>query len=221
MHAMGQPSVQITDRRRALEVGGVLLTAAGKFVFMDTLNWKLPFIIVAIVCWVAYVIARAKRVPNILEYWGFTLRNFSRAARIVLPFALVAIVACIVIGIRRDTVNITWHILPILVLYPIWGIIQQFLCVALVAGNMDDISTIRFNKLIIVLVTAVLFGGLHYPFYWLIAGTFVLALFYAFVYFKVRNLFVLGIFHGWLGAIFFYTVVGRDPYEEIFGKLMM
>jgi hypothetical protein len=37
---------------------------------------------------------------------------------------------------------------------------------------------------------------------------------------RIRNVFVLGIFHGWLGALFFYTVAGRDPFLEVFGKLL-
>jgi uncharacterized protein len=215
-----QPSQQISDQRRGLEIGAVIFTAIGKFVFMDGLNWKLPFIICAIIGWTCYVIVRRRRVPGILEYWGFTTNNFSKAFMTVIPFALVSIIACIVIGVWLETIKITWHIFPILLLYPLWGIVQQFLCVALVAGNMNDLRSNHFGKLTIVLVTALLFGGLHYPYYWLIAGTFVLALFYALVYLKVRNLFVLGIFHGWLGAIFFYTVVGRDPFEEVFSKLM-
>jgi len=44
--------------------------------------------------------------------------------------------------------------------------------------------------------------------------TFVLALVYG--YLKERNIYVLGFFHGWLGAICFYTIVDRDPFVEIF-----
>ncbi len=37
---------------------------------------------------------------------------------------------------------------------------------------------------------------------------------------RIRNVYVLGILHGWLGALFYYTVVDRDPFIEVFGKLM-
>lgn len=60
---------------------------------------------------------------------------------------------------------------------------------------------------------------MHYPYYWLMIGTTILALLYGFIYLLSRNIFVMGVFHGWLGALFFYTVVGRDPFAEIFGKL--
>ena len=28
----------------------------------------------------------------------------------------------------------------------------------------------------------------------------------------------MGVFHGWLGAMFYYTVVNRDPFQEVFLK---
>ena len=107
-----------------------------------------------------------------------------------------------------------------LIVYPIWGTIQQFLVIGLVAGNVKDSKKNDFPDAVIIFLTALLFGLLHYPFYWLMAGTFVLALFYGYVYLRKRNVYVMGIFHGWLGGLFFYTVVGRDPFEEVFGKLL-
>jgi membrane protease YdiL (CAAX protease family) len=89
-----------------------------------------------------------------------------------------------------------------------------------VAGNLKDMQRGRFSNAVIIFLTALLFGLLHYPFYWLVLGTFILALFYGYVYLKARNVYVLGIFHGWLGALFFYTVVGRDPFQEVFGKFL-
>jgi membrane protease YdiL (CAAX protease family) len=68
-------------------------------------------------------------------------------------------------------------------------------------------------------ITAILFSLLHYPNLWLMVGTFVLALLYTIVYLRERNLYALGMFHGWLGALFYYTVVERDPFMEVFGQI--
>jgi len=209
----------ISDKRRKLEIVAVLLTGAGKFVFMDLLQWKLLFIIVSIFGWTAYVLYRNKNVKGILSYWGFRTDNFSAVTRKVLPFGILAVISFLVVGYSRDTINFTWHIIPILILYPIWGVIQQFIVIGLVAGNLQDLKTNRLSEVVIIVSTAVLFGLIHYPYYWLIAGTFVLALFYGFIYLKARNVYVMGLFHGWLGGLFFYTVVGRDPFAEVFGKL--
>ena len=46
--------MSISNRTRLLEVGAVVLTAAGKFIFMDVLDARLAFIIAAIILWAGY-----------------------------------------------------------------------------------------------------------------------------------------------------------------------
>jgi hypothetical protein len=214
------PLISISDRTRVFEISAVILTAVGKFVFMDYLHWWFPFILAAIIFWACYIIYRSKRKPGITTYWGFRTDNFRKTIKIVLPFAIIALAGCICIGIFQDSLNITWHIIPLLILYPIWGTIQQFLVIGLTAGNLHDLKSPKIPKVLVIILASLLFGLIHYPFVWLIVGSFALAIFYGFIYLKQRNLYALGIFHGWLGAIFFYTVVNRDPFMEIFGRLL-
>ncbi len=206
------PPLSIPKRTRVLEIIGVLITALGKFIFMDYLNWKLPFIVVVAALWCYYVVYQGKKIPGITKYWGLRTDNFLRVIRTILPFAIAAFILFVGIGIYQHTINITWHIVPILFLYPLWGMAQQFLLIALTAGNLQDLKNSTTPKLIPIIVAASLFGLIHYPFVWLIIGTFILAIFYGLIYLKERNIYVLGIFHGWLAAIFFYTVVDRDPF---------
>jgi hypothetical protein len=205
---------------RVLEICAVVITAIGKFVFMDCLNLKLAFITTAIIIWTGYVVYRINKNPAIAKQWGFRKDNFAKTVRLILPFAVVAIVLFLIIGLFRHTINISWHILPILILYPIWGTIQQFLLIGLIVGNLTDSQIGRMSKSISIVLAALVFGGIHYPFVWLMVGTFVLALFYGAVYLKERNLYALGVFHGWLAAFFFYMVVGRDPFLETFGSFL-
>ena len=198
----------------------VLLTASGKFVFMDFLDWKLPFIIVAILGWTTYIVQRQKKVPGLLSYWGFRLDNFTEVGKMVMPFGLIAVALFIIIGYFQNTLNLNWHLIPILILYPLWGAIQQFLVIGLFAGNLIDLKKPRLNKYLIILLNAVVFAAVHYPTWWLIIGTFVLALFYGFIYLRSRNVYVLGIFHGWLGGLFFFTVVDKDPFLQVFGSFI-
>ncbi len=210
----------ITDKYRYLEILAVVLTALGKFIFMDWLQWKLPFIVAAIIGWATYVIVRQKQLPGILRYWGFRTDNFRDVLKMVLPFGVISTLVFVTLGFYLRTINFTWHIFPILLLYPVWGTIQQFLVMGIVAGNLKDMAGSRLSHPVIIFTTALLFGFLHYPFYWLIAGTFALALFYGYIYLKARNVYVMGVFHGWIGALFFYTVVDRDPFLEVFGKIL-
>lgn len=212
-------NVGISNKTRIAEITAAVMVAVGKFVFMDWLKWWLPFVLTVVISWTVYVIYRSKKKPGVLQYWGFRMENSGKVLKMVLPFGISVIVACIVVGLFRGTINLTWHIIPLLILYPVWGTIQQFLLIALTAGNLQDMQRQRLPKSIVILIAAALFGIIHYPHTWLIVGSFVLAIFYGYVYLKERNLFVLGLFHGWLGAIFFYTVVDRDPFVEIFGVM--
>jgi membrane protease YdiL (CAAX protease family) len=205
--------------RKRNEILAVTITGLGKFLFMDFLNWKLPFILLAISAWLIYVIYQFRRNPEVVRQWGFRLDTFWACTKFLLPFGIASMLAFFAIGYFNKTLNLSWHIFPILILYPVWGIVQQYLVIALVAGNLQDLKYRNIGSAAIILTTALLFGLLHYPFWWLIAGTFVLALLYGFVFLKVRNIYALGLFHGWLGAFFFYTVVGRDPFVEVFGRV--
>ena len=208
----------ISDKRRILEIVAVAITALGKFVFMDFLDWRLPFVLCAILGWSIYVYYRYKQDKNILKYYGFRKDNFKQTIKLMLPFGLLAITSFFIIGYYQDTINLSWHILPLLITYPIWGTIQQFLTIALIAGNLKDFKRVKINKTIIILLTALLFAVVHYPSLWLMIGTFLLALFYGNIYMKIKNVYAMGLFHGWLGALFYYTVLGLDPFKDIFLK---
>jgi len=212
-------SLFISNKRRILEIMAVILTAMGKFIFMDYLNWRFPFVAIAIISWITYIIYRSKKEPAILKYWGFRTDNFKSVLKRVLPFGILTVISFIGVGFYQSTINITWHIIPILILYPLWGTIQQFLLIALTAGNLQDLKGQKLSKGTIILLSALLFGFIHYPYTWLMIATFILAIFYGWIYLKERNLYVLGLFHGWLGGIFYYTVLERDPFLEMFGKL--
>lgn len=194
------------------------MTALGKFLFYDILDQRFAYIIILFAFWGWYVRGRVRKTPSLLTEWGFRKDNFKRVLKRVVPFGLIALIVCIVIGNINETINIHWHIIPILIVYPIFGTLQQFLLMSFVAGNMQ--SQGKLSPLLIILVTSALFGFLHYPYYWLILGTFILSLFYTYIFLKERNLYVLGLFHGWLGAIFYYTIVDEDPFIEVFGPFL-
>lgn len=212
--------IAISDKQRVMEIIAVAITAIGKFVFMDYLNWRLSYVIIAVLSWLGYIYYQQKQSKGILKYWGFRVDNFKAALKIMLPFAVLSILLFFVIGYVQGTINLTWHILPLLISYPIWGSIQQYLTIGLVAGNLKDLKRKRIHNLLIILVTAFFFSGVHYPSIWLMAGTFILALFYGYLYLRIKNIYAMGLMHGWLGAIFYYTVVGSDPFQEIFIKFI-
>lgn len=88
--------------------------------------------------------------------------------------------------------------------------------VGLVAGNLHDYEGRRLHPAAVTASTAVLFSAVHWPARLLVAGTFVLALVYVTAYLRRRNLWALGLYHGWIGGCFYFFVLGRDPWQEVF-----
>ncbi len=207
------------NKQRIFEIIAVLITGVGKFIFMDWLNWRAFYVIGACLFWIGFVIYRYRRDENILAHWGFTKTNFKATFLMLLPLGILSVAVFFLIGNYFDTIIINKNIFPILLLYPIWGVIQQFIVVALVAGNLRDMENNKMSNVVIILLTSIVFAVVHFPFLTLVGGTFLLALVYTTIYLKKKNLYALGLYHGWLGAFYFYTIVGRDPWAEVFGVL--
>ncbi len=201
-----------------IEIIAVFITALCKFIFYDIFNLQFIFILLMFTFWGSYLIKQIRKSPKILYEWGFRKENFLSVLKKVAPFGFAAVLACFVIGFLQGTLNLHWHAIPILILYPLFGTLQQFLLMSLIAGNMQAQN--KYSRPVIIFTTSILFGLLHYPYGWLMIGTFLLSLFYTHIFLQQRNLYVLGIFHGWLGAVFYYTVVDKDPFLEVFAPII-
>jgi hypothetical protein len=77
----------VSDTRRYLESLFVLVTAAGKFIFMDLLQWRVLFIICTIVGWIVYIYLRWKSNSALLSYWGFRTDNLRTTLFRLMPLA--------------------------------------------------------------------------------------------------------------------------------------
>jgi uncharacterized protein len=199
---------------RILEVTMVVITGLGKFLFVDYLNLKFYYVIAACLLWIGYILYRVKQSPGILSYWGFQKTGFKKSLKIILPIAIITVCFFIAYGLFFDTLIFNWHIVPILMLYPCWGAIQQFLIIGLITKNLSELDNVRIPKAIIVLLASTLFAIVHYPSWMLIGATFVLAIFYSIIYLRYNNLWTLGLFHGWLGGLLYFFVLNRDPWME-------
>lgn len=146
--------------------------------------------------------------------WGFKTSGFRESVRVISIPALVVTGLSFTYGLMKGHLVFNWHIIPVVILYPLWGTVQQFLVISLFGGNLSDKRHPRFNTALVVLLTAALFGIVHYPSFLLITATFFLAIFYFLLFIRFRNLWALGIFHGWLACIFYFFVLGRDPWLE-------
>jgi hypothetical protein len=171
----------------------------------------------ACVFWAAFVLLRARRDRTVFRQWGFRADNLGRAS--VLPAILLAVAAAGMAGYAglHGTLRFPAHTGLLFLFYPVWGVIQQFLTLGIVVGNLERVRGLGERKGILVLVSAALFGLIHVYDVWLAGATFLLELAIVPLFLKYRNVWPLGALHGWLGGFFYLWVLNRDLWVETFG----
>jgi hypothetical protein len=175
------------------------------------------FIFGACLGWAVFVAVRARRDRGALRRWGFRADNLARAS--IVPAALLAAGALGLAawGYCHGTLRFPAHAAPLLLLYPIWGVAQQFLTLGLAVQNLELLPAVGRRKAALVLLGAALFAVVHAPDIWVMAATFLLELAVIPLFLRHRNLWPLGVMHGWLGGLFYLWGLGRDLWAENFG----
>ena len=202
--------------RHVLEVVAAITTGLLKFVFMGWLQWQPFYIGTAIIGWGSYIAYRVWQNRSILQKWGFTRTNLRQSFTVISFFALLSFIGFLIWGKIHGTLKWHPHLTLSLVVYPIWGLIQQFLILALVAGNLHDLESEKWTHWRIVAFTTFLFGIVHLPNIPLTIATTSLAVFYTVFYLRWRNLWPLGLYHGWLGAFFYFWVLEQNVWTNVF-----
>jgi hypothetical protein len=130
---------------------------------------------------------------------------------------VVATIAMAWYGVTNGRVLWEGHILFLLMLYPLWGILQQFLVQALGVANLMKLFPEQ-GWMVAMPVGIVLFAIIHFPNGLLMISTGVMAGLFIPCYLREQNLWPLGLYHGWLGTFFYLWVLGKDPWVSVFGK---
>lgn len=211
--------MNISDKTRWFEIIAVVVTGLFKFLFFDILNWHFVYVTFAVLFWSVYIYYRYGKNPEIIKYWGFTKNNLEITFRITAIFAGISLSIFILFAILMKYPLWNGHIVYSLLTYPFWGVIQQFLVMSLCAGNLKDMKSLHIKNIYIVFPVALLFSIVHFPSLLLVLGTFFLGIFYCIVFLKYRNLYPLGVFHGIIGAFFYFYVLNRDPWLQFIEML--
>jgi hypothetical protein len=198
------------------EFVAVVATGVLHLVF-KSLGAKGLFIALASVSWTGYIVWRVRRDRTMWESWGFRTDNLRQAFFWPSVVFVVSGMAMAWYGVMTGRVLWQGHMLFLLLLYPLWGILQQFLVQALGVHNLMQLFP-RHGLLLAMPVGVILFAGVHFPNWRLMLATGLLACFFIPLYLRDRNLWPLGLYHGWLGTFFYLWVLGRDPWVSVFGK---
>jgi len=198
-------------------MGAVALTGAGHLAF-SAADASAYFIPVAAAGWGGYVYLRTREDPDFLRRAGFTSENIGPAFRDGTLVAVGSLALMAGIGAAQGSLRLHPDMVPALLLYPSWGLLQQFLVQGLVAGNLADAQGWAGSPYFIIPTTAAVFGSVHLPNWKLTAGTFALGLAYTPLYLEHGNLWPLGLYHGWLGTFYYFWVLDRNPWEMTVGQ---
>lgn len=175
------------------------------------------FIVLASVSWAGYIAWQVGRDRTKWGSWGFRTDNLWGAFKWPTVLFVLAGFGMAWYGIMTGRVLWQGHMLFLLLLYPLWGVIQQFLVQALGVDNLTKLFP-RHGLLLAMPVGVVLFAMVHFPNWRLMLATGLLACVFIPLYIRDRNLWPLGLYHGWLGTFFYLWVLGRDPWVSVFGK---
>ncbi len=205
-----------SDHKKWLELLAVAITGLLKFIIMDRLQMRAFYISGACLFWMIYVVVRYKSDHSILKYWGFKRENFRKSFLLLFPIAIIGIAGIIAYGIFKEKFILNWHVIPVFFLYPAWGLIQQFMVTGLLAGNLKSINAIHFKDYQVVLLTSTIFALVHYPDFFLMTYAFCMQVIFTVVYLMWKNLWVLGLIHGWIATFLLYYILERDLWTELF-----
>jgi membrane protease YdiL (CAAX protease family) len=210
----GGPVERGIDPRATLEMGAVVLTGVGHLAASEVgvSNLYVPVVIAG---WGGYVGARALSEPGFLADLGFTGEHLGRAARDVGLVSLGAAAGMAAYGAQRGSLRVEPSLVPLLVLYPVWGLTQQMLVQGFLTRHLDAAG---LPALAVAPLSAAAFGSVHVPNWPLTAATTALGGAFAPLYLRDGTLWPLGVAHGALGALFYAWVLDRDAWAEFTGR---
>jgi uncharacterized protein len=156
--------------------------------------------------WGFYLLWRSIVSPGALEAWGVRKKGFLPSLGTGALFAIVAAVPLSIYGAGHHRFPLPPTFWLVFALYVPWGLAQQFCIQALVTRNLRDLIP---RLPVRVLAVASLFSAIHFPAFWLMVPTFIMGLAFTWIYERYRNIWALGIIHGFLGALALYLVLGE------------
>jgi len=199
-----------------LEFLAVVTTGLLHLVF-KSLGAKGLFIALASVSWIGYIVCRVRQDSSLWVKWGFQTKNLSSSFLLPTGIFVIGVSLMAWYGLANGRVLWQGHILLLLLLYPLWGILQQFLVQTLGVANLMALFPTQ-GWMVAMPVGIVLFAVIHFPNGLLMLATGLMAALFIPCYLRDRNLWPLGLYHGWLGTFFYLWVLGKDPWIAVFGE---
>ena len=166
----------------------------------------------AIGFWGGYVLWRLAATRGIALAWGFRQDNFFEALKPSLLFVTCAVLLILIYGKLIGSLGVPRTFWLALLLYPLYGIAQQFALQVLVARNLRALVRTPWLRAAVV---AVIFSIAHVPDVPLMILVVPAGFVFTLIYGSRPNLWAVGLAHGLLGAMVYYLVLGLDPGAQV------
>ena len=204
---------------------------------MLTKNQATSDVIVVAGCSSVYVVASLIRVPVgwiipivvtvLFCYWGFGLRrrshtwrdyglrsdNFVAAGLPIGCFTFVGGVVIVGWAIFSGNSLARPELLILLLIYPLWGFVQQLIFQGLLHRGLLVIAPSRSIALIL---NSAAFASVHISDWRVLVLTFIAGLFWSWFYQRQPNIWALGLSHGVLAALTYPLLLADNPLERAF-----
>jgi hypothetical protein len=177
------------------------------------------FILLAVVGWSLYIGLRIRRDKRAVRVWGLSSDGLRPTARIAAVLAIAATAVMAFVALSRGSLHLHANMIPLVLLYPVWGLIQQVLVQGMVVGNLVSCYPHLSRSTSLAVVAGLLFGAVHLPDPVLTGATALMGGLFAAVFVRHRNVWPLGLVHGALGVLFYFWVLERDPWPELLASV--
>jgi len=165
-----------------------------------------------------FVVFRASQDRTVFHHWGFRGDNLPAAIAPAIVVFVVGAAGLAAVGSYQGTFSLPGARPADVSDLRNLGLIQQFLMLGVLLNNLDCFPVLRQRRTILTLLMALIFALLHAGKQKLMVATFLLELALVPLYLRHRNLWPLGILHGWLGGLFYLWIENRDLWVERFGS---
>lgn len=218
-HRRGAWKVYRLTKRAWGEVLAAVMTGVLHPLTAHVFEAKGVFILVAAVGWSFYIWLRVRGDKRAIRVWGLSADGLRPTARIAAVFAIAATAVMAVVAVSRGSLQFHADMIPLVLLYPVWGLIQQVLVQGMVVGNLISCYPYLSRSTSVVVAAGLLFGAVHLPDPVLTVASALVGGLFAAVFVRHRNVWPLGFAHGVLGVPFYFWVLERDPWPELLASV--
>ncbi len=193
-----------------LDLGLLMATGALHLVFENLLGAKGPFLAVASVLWLLWIVRRRRYEPTLLTSWGMTRRELGSGCLAACGLTLPAAGFLVLLG-ELSGHAVPWHAAAVVILYLPWALVQQVALQGILLRGLERL----FSPPAAVFGAALFFSGAHLPDLKLCALTFAGAVGWTVLFRLRRTVWPLVLSHAVLGTLAYIAVLGRDPWPDL------